>query len=151
MSQTIQPQPGIMDIALYEPGAAQVAGRSEVLKLSSNENPFGPSPKARDAVIRAAAPLTEDEALEVIVALTQFYRETGHYLERMYKWLKRLGMEPIRATVVEDGEKRRALFDRFVHSQRFAQVDPWAERASRGVAAHEFRPMAEVGFREAAE
>ena len=94
---------------------------------------------------------TEDEALEVIVALTQFYRETGHYLERMYKWLKRLGMEPIRATVVEDGEKRRALFDRFVHSQRFAQVDPWAERASRGVAAHEFRPMAEIGFREAAE
>ena len=51
-----------------EPGAAQVAGRSEVLKLSSNENPFGPSPKARDAVIRAAHvmhryPLTDRAAL----------------------------------------------------------------------------------------
>ena len=54
MSQSIQPQPGIMDIALYEPGAAHVTGRGEALKLSSNENPFGPSSKARDAVIRAA-------------------------------------------------------------------------------------------------
>ncbi|MBV0891766.1 histidinol-phosphate transaminase [Paracoccus sp. Z118] len=54
MSQTIQPQPGIMDIALYEAGSAHVAGVAEAVKLSSNENPFGPSPKARDAVIRAA-------------------------------------------------------------------------------------------------
>src|SRR5690606_10391755 len=51
---TIQPQPGIMDIALYEPGAATLSGRSDVLKLSSNENPFGASDKTREAVARAA-------------------------------------------------------------------------------------------------
>lgn len=50
----IAPQPGIMDIALYEAGTATLSGRSDVLKLSSNENPFGPSEKAREAVARAA-------------------------------------------------------------------------------------------------
>lgn len=50
----IEPQPGIMDIALYQGGASHVPGLSEVIKLSSNENPFGPSPKAIEAV-RAAA------------------------------------------------------------------------------------------------
>ena len=94
---------------------------------------------------------TEEEALEVIVALTQLYREQGHYLERMYKWLKRVGMESIRAAVVEDREKRLAYFERFRQSQSFSQKDPWAERASGRVAAHEFRPMAELGLREAAE
>ncbi|RYH02939.1 MAG: NAD(P)/FAD-dependent oxidoreductase, partial [Alphaproteobacteria bacterium] len=29
---------------------------------------------------------TEDEAVVVIAALTQLYREQGHYLERIYKW-----------------------------------------------------------------
>ena len=41
----ITPQPGIMDIALYQGGAAHVDGVSNVTKLSSNENPLGPSPK----------------------------------------------------------------------------------------------------------
>ncbi|MBB3936473.1 nitrite reductase large subunit NirB [Aureimonas phyllosphaerae] len=95
--------------------------------------------------------VTEDEAVVVIAALTQLYREQGHYLERIYKWLKRVGMDSIRAAVVDDLEKRQAYFERFVFSQQFAQVDPWAERASKGVASHEFKPMAEIGFREAAE
>ena len=42
----IRPQPGILDIALYQGGAAHVEGVSNVVKLSSNENPFGPSPAA---------------------------------------------------------------------------------------------------------
>ncbi|KQT54799.1 nitrite reductase [Aureimonas sp. Leaf454] len=95
---------------------------------------------------------TEDETLEIIVALTQLYREQGHYLERMYKWLKRVGMASIQAAVVEDAGKRARLFERFVHSQTFSQRDPWAERATGAVASHEFRPMAEIApFREAAE
>ncbi len=54
MAHVIAPQPGIMEIALYEGGAAKIAGRTDAIKLSSNENPFGASEKARDAVIRAA-------------------------------------------------------------------------------------------------
>ena len=82
---------------------------------------------------------SEDEALEVIVAILQFYREDAWYLERVYKWMARVGLEAIRERV-EDPDERRALYDRFVFSQSFAQVDPWAERASGGDA-HEFTPM----------
>ena len=50
----ITPQPGIMEIELYQGGKSAIAGRSDVLKLSSNENPLGPVPAALDAVAEAA-------------------------------------------------------------------------------------------------
>lgn len=53
----IRPQPGIMDIALYEGGASKVTGVENVVKLSSNENPFGPSDKAKAAYAGAAGQL----------------------------------------------------------------------------------------------
>ena len=93
---------------------------------------------------------TEDEAIEIIAALVQLYREQGRYLERIYKWAKRVGIPSITAQVVDDIARRRALYDRFVHSQRFAQIDPWAERVA-GRDAHEFTPMARLHYQEAAE
>ncbi|UCI22377.1 nitrite reductase large subunit NirB [Mesorhizobium sp. B2-1-8] len=93
---------------------------------------------------------TEDEALEHIVALTQMYREQGRYLERIYKWAKRIGIAEIKRQIMDDGEKRQAYYERFIFSQKFAQVDPWSERVS-GKDKHEFRPMASVGFAQAAE
>ncbi len=93
---------------------------------------------------------TEDEALEHIVALTQMYREQGRYLERIYKWAKRVGLDEIRRQIMEDRDKRQAYYERFVFSQKFAQVDPWSERVS-GKDKHEFRPMASVDFSQAAE
>lgn len=52
---TIAPKPGIMDIDLYQGGAAHVQGVTNVVKLSSNENPLGPSPRAIQAVQDGAA------------------------------------------------------------------------------------------------
>ena len=45
----IKPQPGIMDIAPYKGGSSHIEGVDEVIKLSSNENPLGPSPAAKAA------------------------------------------------------------------------------------------------------
>lgn len=53
----ITPQPGIMEIALYKSGEAVIAGRDEVLKLSANESPYGPSERAKAAFTRSAATL----------------------------------------------------------------------------------------------
>lgn len=69
----LQPQPGIMDIALYVSGAAQIAGHDNVVKLSANENPYGPSEKAREAVARAAHqmhryPNTDHASLRAAIA-----------------------------------------------------------------------------------
>ena len=50
-------------------------------------------------------------------------------------------MKPTRLDVPLGPERRRALYDRFVHAQAFAQVDPWAERAE-GRHAGEFAPIA---------
>ncbi|MEO2038912.1 MAG: nitrite reductase large subunit NirB, partial [Martelella sp.] len=93
---------------------------------------------------------TEDQALEHIVALTQMYREQARYLERIYKWAKRIGYDEVHAQIMDDAEKRKAYFDRFVESQKYAQVDPWSERVS-GKDKHEFKPMAVVGHPEPAE
>ena len=53
----IAPQPGIMDIAPYVGGKAGKTGQSNVLKLSSNENPLGPSRNAIDAFKNTASSL----------------------------------------------------------------------------------------------
>ena len=53
MNDAIRPQPGIMEIALYHGGASHVAGVTDAIKLSSNENPFGPSDRAKEAFARA--------------------------------------------------------------------------------------------------
>ncbi|WP_394713559.1 nitrite reductase large subunit NirB [uncultured Roseibium sp.] len=92
---------------------------------------------------------TEDEAVEYITALIQMYREQGHYLERIYKWAKRIGYDEVRRQIMDDTNKRKAYYDRFVFSQKFAQVDPWSERVS-GKDKHEFKPMATL-LPEAAE
>ncbi len=93
---------------------------------------------------------TEDEALEAIVALVQMYREHARYLERIYKWAKRVGLDEVRRQIMADPDRRKAFYERFVFSQTFAQIDPWSERAS-GKDKHEFRPMAVAEFAQAAE
>ncbi len=57
MTHAIRPQPGILDIAPYVGGEAQVPGVAEPLKLSSNENPFGPGAAALAAFGAAAGRL----------------------------------------------------------------------------------------------
>jgi histidinol-phosphate aminotransferase len=42
---TLSPKPGVLDIDVYVPGRSDAAGAKRVFKLSSNESPFGPSPK----------------------------------------------------------------------------------------------------------
>ncbi|MBF9034128.1 histidinol-phosphate transaminase [Rhodobacterales bacterium HKCCE2091] len=55
MPAKIAPQPGVMEIALYVGGESRIEGRADVLKLSSNENPRGPSPAAVEAAAAAVA------------------------------------------------------------------------------------------------
>ena len=41
-----QPRPGVLDIDAYVPGKSKAPGVAKVFKLSSNETPLGPSPRA---------------------------------------------------------------------------------------------------------
>jgi nitrite reductase (NADH) large subunit len=57
--------------------------------------------------------------------------------------VERVGLAYVKSRVVEDEVGREALAQRFLHSQKFAQVDPWAERA-KGADRHEFVPIARI-------
>ena len=75
MGRTIAPQPGILEIAPYQGGASHLAGRTDVLKLSSNENPHGPSPAAVAALKGAAEtlnryPSTDHASLRAAIGRT---------------------------------------------------------------------------------
>ncbi|HVX99271.1 MAG TPA: histidinol-phosphate transaminase [Pseudorhodoplanes sp.] len=54
-----QPRPGVLDISPYVPGRSSAPGVARVFKLSSNETPLGPSPKAIEAY-RACADKLHD-------------------------------------------------------------------------------------------
>jgi nitrite reductase (NADH) large subunit len=92
---------------------------------------------------------TEAEALEMVAAFVQLYRERARYLHRPYKWIEKVGMDWVRARVVDDAESRRGLVERFAFAQTFFQKDPWAERVA-GAERHEFAPLADISL-EAAE
>src|SRR5512145_159445 len=53
-----RPSPGVLDIAPYVPGTSALPGARPVIKLSSNETPFGPSPRAVEAYLAAAKTLS---------------------------------------------------------------------------------------------
>jgi len=88
---------------------------------------------------------TEEEVFEYSKAFIQLYREEAHYLERTAPWLERVGLSHIKQYVLEDIENRKRLAERFDESQKYAQIDPWEERASKDVAKHEFIPLKQVG------
>ena len=52
-----EPRPGVLAIDAYVPGKSAAPGVAKVFKLSSNETPLGPSPKAVEAYLATAAHL----------------------------------------------------------------------------------------------
>ncbi len=72
---TPTPRPGILDITPYVPGKSKAASGSPVIKLSSNETPLGPSPKAL-AAYSAASTLErypDGQATELRQAIADAY------------------------------------------------------------------------------
>lgn len=92
---------------------------------------------------------TEDEAIEIISAFTQAYRENGKYLDRVFKWVAKVGLDWCKETIVDDLDNRKALAERFEISQSVYRDDPWAKLASKEEAP-KFNPLANLTL-EAAE
>ena len=96
--------------------------------------------RATDFLAKVA---TEDEVLEYCGAFIQLYRETAHYLERTAPWVERLGLDFVKARIVEDETARKAYYERFLYSQKFMQDDPWEQHA-RGRDIAEFKQLETV-------
>lgn len=93
---------------------------------------------------------TEKEVIEYVGALMQMYREQAAYLDRIYKWAEKIGVDYIRKTLNDNAEVRLGYYERFVHSQQFMQADPWAARVAGG-AREEFMPLVPLQADNASE
>lgn len=89
---------------------------------------------------------TEGEVIDVIKAVTQSYRENAKYLDRIYKWMAKVGLDWIKDQVA-DLENRAALVARFDLSQTVYRKDPWAQHVAK---AETYQPLANLTL-EAAE
>lgn len=67
---------------------------------------------------------TDLELIDICSALIQFYRETGKYLERTSEWVERLGLESIRAAVLDNEMQRKQLIER-VEFALLQVEEPW--------------------------
>ena len=85
---------------------------------------------------------TAERALEEAAIAVQHYREEAEYLERMYHFVPRVGIESFRAaTAGASGEQRQGLLERF-RSSRARARDPWG--AVPFADPERFRPPIEI-------
>jgi nitrite reductase (NADH) large subunit len=87
---------------------------------------------------------TAEEVMEYCGAFLQLYREEARYLDRTAPWVERVGLDYVKARIVDDEAGRKALHARFLYAQQFFQTDPWEERNPGKEAAVEFRALATV-------
>jgi len=69
----------------------------------------------------------EDDVLLYTGRFTQFYRENAKYKERTYTFVERVGLERIRAVVVDDSEGIAMELDAAMQASVNAVYDPWKE------------------------
>ncbi len=67
---------------------------------------------------------TDDELVEITAAYVQLYRETANYLERTSDWIERLGLDWVKASVLDDIENRKGLTARIYEALEGVE-DPW--------------------------
>ncbi len=84
---------------------------------------------------------THDEVLEVSAAFLQLYREEGWYLERTVHYVGRVGLDHVKAKVLDDAENRKALAARLRFSLD-GLPDPWFEFDKASVDVRQFEPLA---------
>jgi nitrite reductase (NADH) large subunit len=86
---------------------------------------------AAGAHIRKGDLLTTVDSAAEVMALTgrflQYYRENANWLERTYAWVPRVGIERIRAVVVDDADGIADDLDAAMQKSVDAYRDPWLD------------------------
>jgi len=73
---------------------------------------------------------TADEVLVLTGRFLQYYRENGNWLERTYAFVPRIGIDRLRAIVVDDADGIAADLDARMAASVAAYRDPWRERSA---------------------
>jgi nitrite reductase (NADH) large subunit len=83
---------------------------------------------------------TPQQVLEYSGAFLELYRQEGWYLERTVHYVKRVGMDYVKAKILDDHDNRKALWEQL----QFAldgEPDPWKEFAKAKVDERQFIPI----------
>ena len=70
-----------------------------------------------------------DEVIRLCGIFIQYYREQGKWLERTYAFVPRIGIEELRAIIVDDRDGLGAGLQERIDDAVAAYVDPWLDRA----------------------
>ncbi len=71
-----------------------------------------------------------EEAIRLIGRFIQYYRMNARYMERTPAFVERVGIERLRAILVDDAEGDAQTLDLEIEAEAAAYRDPWAEGAS---------------------
>ena len=80
---------------------------------------------------------SHEEVIQIMGRFMQYYIENAKYLERTYSFVPRVGLDKIKAVVVDDSEGIAARLDAAMQATVEAYVDPWLE-ADRPATANQF-------------
>ncbi|MDS1115894.1 nitrite reductase large subunit NirB [Gordonia westfalica] len=69
-----------------------------------------------------------DEVIRLCGIFIQYYREQGKWLERTYAFVPRIGIEELRAIIVDDRDGLVAGLQERIDDAVAAYVDPWLDR-----------------------
>lgn len=82
---------------------------------------------------------TPEEVKEYAGAFLQLYREEAYYLDRTVHYIARVGLDYVKAQVVDDANRRKALYERLLYSLQ-GLPDPWQARIA-GAQSHEYQAL----------
>jgi nitrite reductase (NADH) large subunit len=80
---------------------------------------------------------TAEEVMEYSLAFIELYRQEAFYLERTVHYMHRVGLEHIKKAVLDDEERRKALYQQLLFTLSLEQ-DPWKERIEQTALKKEF-------------
>ncbi len=83
---------------------------------------------------------TEEDAIRLAGRFMQYYRENAKWLERTYTFMERVGLDEVRAVVVDDRDGDAARLDAAIQAANDAYRDPWLE-AVEPATANQFRSV----------
>jgi nitrite reductase (NADH) large subunit len=80
---------------------------------------------------------TDEEVKEYSGAFLQIYREEGFYLERTCHYVARVGLDHVKAAVVDDPARRKELYERLLFALQDYE-DPWQQAVQQPKARREY-------------
>jgi len=83
---------------------------------------------------------TAEEVLEYSGAFLELYRQEGWYLERTCHYVSRVGLDHVKAKILDDHEGRKALWAQ-LQAALDGEPDPWFELAKAEVDVRQFEPV----------